>query len=113
MREFPSVDSPVITVSTNYRGASADVIESQITEPLEESVNGIAGMVAIVCFGYLLDYLTRGAPNGQIRGFGLIFISAVLCGMISLGFLQRITDPFKTVSRHYCIPLWKWRPTIK
>ncbi len=44
VREFPSVDSPVITVATNYRGASADVVESQITEPLEESVNGIAGI---------------------------------------------------------------------
>jgi multidrug efflux pump len=44
IREFPSVDAPEITVSTNYRGASADVIETQITEPLEESVNGIAGI---------------------------------------------------------------------
>jgi len=44
VREFPSVDSPVITVSTSYRGASADVIESQITEPLEESINGVAGI---------------------------------------------------------------------
>jgi hydrophobe/amphiphile efflux-1 (HAE1) family protein len=44
VREFPSVDPPVITVSTNYIGANADVIESQITEPLEESINGIAGI---------------------------------------------------------------------
>ena len=44
VREFPSVDSPVITVSTSYRGANADVIESQITEPLEESINGVAGI---------------------------------------------------------------------
>jgi multidrug efflux pump len=44
VREFPSVDAPVITVVTNYRGASAEVIESQITEPLEESVNGIDGI---------------------------------------------------------------------
>jgi multidrug efflux pump len=44
VREFPSVDPPVITVSTNYRGANADVIESQITEPLEDSINGIAGI---------------------------------------------------------------------
>jgi MFS family permease len=58
-------------------------------------VNGVAGMAAIVGFGHLLDYLTRSAPNGQIRGFGLIFISAVLCGMISLGFLLRVSDPLK------------------
>lgn len=44
IREFPSVDPPVITVSTSYTGANADVIESQITEPLEASINGIAGI---------------------------------------------------------------------
>jgi multidrug efflux pump len=44
VREFPSVDPPIITVSTNYVGANADVIESQVTEPLEESINGIAGI---------------------------------------------------------------------
>jgi len=44
VREFPSVDPPVITVSTDYRGANTDVIESQITEPLEDSINGIAGI---------------------------------------------------------------------
>ncbi len=44
IREYPSVDPPVITVSTNYMGANADVIESQITEPLEQSINGIAGI---------------------------------------------------------------------
>ena len=44
VREFPSLDPPNITVSTTYRGASADVIESQITEPLEESINGVAGI---------------------------------------------------------------------
>ena len=44
VREYPSVDPPIITVSTTYTGANADVIESQITEPLEESINGIAGI---------------------------------------------------------------------
>jgi multidrug efflux pump len=44
VREYPSVDPPVVTVTTNYTGANADVIESQITEPLEESINGIAGI---------------------------------------------------------------------
>ncbi len=47
VREFPSVDPPVVTVQTNYTGANADVIESQITEPLEESINGIAGIRSI------------------------------------------------------------------
>jgi multidrug efflux pump len=44
VREYPNVDPPIITVSTNYIGANAEVIESQITEPLEESINGIAGI---------------------------------------------------------------------
>lgn len=44
VREYPSVDPPIITVSTAYVGANADVIESQITEPLEEEINGIAGI---------------------------------------------------------------------
>lgn len=44
VREYPSIDPPIITVSTNYTGANADVIESQITEPLEEQINGIAGI---------------------------------------------------------------------
>lgn len=44
VREYPAVDPPIVTVTTNYTGANADVIESQITEPLEESINGIAGI---------------------------------------------------------------------
>lgn len=44
VREFPSIDPPIITVRTTYVGANADVIESQITEPLEKSINGIAGI---------------------------------------------------------------------
>jgi multidrug efflux pump len=44
VREFPSVDNPIITVSTIYTGANADVIENQITEPLEQQINGIPGI---------------------------------------------------------------------
>jgi multidrug efflux pump len=47
VREFPSVDPPIITVRTSYTGANADVVESQITEPLEKSINGIAGIRSI------------------------------------------------------------------
>ena len=47
IREFPSVDSPVITVSTTYVGANSEVMESQITEPLEDAVNGISGIRTI------------------------------------------------------------------
>ena len=44
VREYPSVDPPIINVRTSYVGANADVIEAQITEVLEESINGIAGI---------------------------------------------------------------------
>lgn len=44
VRDYPSIDPPVINVKTNYSGANPDVIESQITEPLEKSINGIAGI---------------------------------------------------------------------
>lgn len=44
VREYPSIDPPVITVRTAYTGANAEVIESQITEPLEKAINGIAGI---------------------------------------------------------------------
>lgn len=47
VREYPSIDPPIITVRTNYAGANADVIESQITEPLEKGLNGIAGVKSI------------------------------------------------------------------
>jgi multidrug efflux pump len=47
VREYPSVDPPVITVSTSYIGANAEVIETQITEPLEESINGIEGIKSL------------------------------------------------------------------
>jgi multidrug efflux pump len=44
VRDFPSVDPPIISVSTSYSGANSDVVESQITEPLEKAVNGIPGI---------------------------------------------------------------------
>lgn len=47
VREYPNVDSPIVTVRTDYVGANANVIESQITEPLEESINGISGIRSI------------------------------------------------------------------
>jgi multidrug efflux pump len=47
VREYPSVDPPVINVSTSYVGANADVILAQITEPLEEQINGIQGIKSL------------------------------------------------------------------
>ena len=47
VRDYPAIDPPIITVSTSYTGANPDIIESQITEPLEKQINGIAGIRTI------------------------------------------------------------------
>lgn len=47
VRDYPSVDNPIISVRCSFPGANADVIETQITEPLEAAVNGIPGIRAI------------------------------------------------------------------
>jgi multidrug efflux pump len=47
VREYPSIDPPTITVRTSYTGANSDVIETQITEPIEKAVNGIEGIRTI------------------------------------------------------------------
>lgn len=44
IREYPAVDPPIVTITTIYPGANADIIRAQITEPLEEAVNGIEGI---------------------------------------------------------------------
>ena len=48
VREFPNVDNPIITVSVSYPGANAEVIENQITEPLEQNINGIPGIRSLM-----------------------------------------------------------------
>jgi multidrug efflux pump len=48
IRDYPAIDPPVVNVRTTYSGANADIIESQITEPLEKSINGIAGIKNII-----------------------------------------------------------------
>ena len=44
IREYPKIEEPVVTVSTDYRGASPEIIESQVTKPLEDSIAGIEGI---------------------------------------------------------------------
>ena len=44
VREYPKIDEPVVTVSTTYPGASAEIIESQVTKPVEDSIAGIEGV---------------------------------------------------------------------
>ena len=57
VREYPSVDNPIISVQCSYTGANADVIENQITEPLEQNINGIPGIRS----------LTSVSQQGQSR----------------------------------------------
>lgn len=47
VREFPSVDPPIVNVSASYPGANADIIESQITEPLEKALNSVEGIRSV------------------------------------------------------------------
>jgi len=50
VRDYPAIDPPNISVRTSYPGANADIIESQITEPLEKAINGISGIKNITSF---------------------------------------------------------------
>ena len=47
LREYPAIDPPVVSVRTSYTGANSNIIESQVTEPLEKAVNGIPGIKSI------------------------------------------------------------------
>ena len=47
VREYPAIDPPTVNVRTNYAGANAEIIKSQITEPLEKTINGIPGIRAL------------------------------------------------------------------
>ena len=44
VREYPNIDNPIISVNVTYPGANAEIIENQITEPLEQNINGIPGI---------------------------------------------------------------------
>ena len=47
VRDYPAIDPPIVTVSTAYTGANPDIVENQITEPLEKQINGIPGIRSI------------------------------------------------------------------
>ena len=65
VREFPSVDQPIISVNVSYPGANADVIMNQITEPLEQNINGIPGIRSLSSVRrrtmYVIRYLVPNA----------------------------------------------------
>ena len=85
VRLIPNVDTPVVTVNTSYPGASAQVIESQITQPIEDALSGVEGIDFIssvsreqssqVTIRFNLDRDPDGAASdvrdrvGQARGF--------------------------------------------
>ena len=85
VRLIPNVDTPVVTVNTSYPGASAQVIESQITQPIEDALSGVEGIDFIssvsreqssqVTIRFRLDRDPDGAASdvrdrvGQARGF--------------------------------------------
>jgi hydrophobe/amphiphile efflux-1 (HAE1) family protein len=54
VREYPAVDPPTLSISTSYPGAAAEVVQAQITEPLEEAINAVAG----------IDTLTSSSREG-------------------------------------------------
>jgi len=47
VREYPNIDPPIVSVRTVYKGATAQVIESAVTQPLEDSLSGIEGIKTI------------------------------------------------------------------
>lgn len=47
LREFPDIDSPIVTISTDYPGASAEIVESKITQPIEDLISGVEGIVNV------------------------------------------------------------------
>ena len=44
LREYPNIDPPIVTIRTSYNGASANVVENRITQPIEDRIAGIAGI---------------------------------------------------------------------
>ena len=57
VREYPAIDPPVVTVQTDYPGASAEIVESQVTQVLEDTLAGIEG----------IDFITRSAGRNRAR----------------------------------------------
>ncbi|HMS45241.1 MAG TPA: efflux RND transporter permease subunit, partial [Alphaproteobacteria bacterium] len=55
IREYPNIDQPVVTVSTSYSGANAEIMESQVTKPLEDALSGIEG----------IDVMTSNSRAGE------------------------------------------------
>ena len=70
VRQIPNVDTPVVTVNTSYPGASAQVIESQVTQPIEEALSGIEGIE-------FMQSVSR-EQSSQVSGSLMQILSAIL-----------------------------------
>ena len=67
VRELPDVDPPVVSVNTGYPGASAEVIESRITEPIEQQVAGIQGVERITSSSRMVSTVMSVTPALRVR----------------------------------------------
>ncbi|MFN5376490.1 MAG: efflux RND transporter permease subunit [Chitinophagaceae bacterium] len=61
VREYPAIDPPVVNVRASYVGANAEIIEQQITEPLEKAVNGVEGVK------YITSSSSQGSSNINVE----------------------------------------------
>ena len=78
VREYPKIDEPVVTVSVRYAGASAEVIESQVTKPLEDSIAGIDGVDVITS----ISRAEQGQASGIVASLaGASYIYAPALGV--------------------------------
>jgi len=57
LREYPDIDPPVVSITVNYTGASASIVESRVTELIEDRISGISG----------IDYIESTSQDGQSR----------------------------------------------
>ena len=73
VREYPRIDEPVVTVSTKLVGASSEVIESQVTKPLEDSIAGIDGVDILTSISRSepenFSAISRSRTSSPIRAF--------------------------------------------
>ena len=103
VREYPNVDNPIITVSVGYPGANAEVIENQITEPLEQNINGIPGIRSLmslfalaVFYGYFLERTTSRRVLLALAAIP-IAVAANVVRIVGTGLCVQYWDPDKAL----------------
>ena len=67
VREYPAIDPPVVTVQTTYPGASAAIVETQVTQVLEDSLSGIEG----------IDFITSISRQNRVRSPSALSSTAI------------------------------------